>query len=146
MTLTYISAAEVRAIINLSDLAAEAADRLADRMVKADVTREAQGGQLVHRSPRREDAELADLEPLRGSTMAEPLERLEAALARLRPEARRELHAIFLIGRGEFGAREWDEALTAAESRATEGEARMLAERSSLGPQLSKGLYQLKLS
>lgn len=145
MTLTYISAAEVRAIINLSDLAAEAADRLADRMVKADVTREAQAGQLVHRSPRL-DAELADLEPLRGSTMAEPLERLEAAIARLRPEARRELHAIFLIGRGEFGAREWDEALTAAEARATEGEARMLAERSSLGPQLSKGLYQLKLS
>ncbi|MGH2884079.1 MAG: DUF3775 domain-containing protein [Solirubrobacteraceae bacterium] len=145
MTLTYISTAEVRAIINLSDLAAEAADRLADRMVKADVTREAQGGQLVHRRP-REDAELADLEPLRGSTMAEPLERLEAAIARLRPEARRELHAIFLIGRGEFGAREWDEALSAAEASATEGEARMLAERSGLGPQLSKGLYQLKLS
>ena len=145
MMLTYIGTAQIRAIINLSDLAADAADRLADRMVKSDVTPEAQGGAMVHRNLRG-DAELADLEPLRGTTMAEPLKRLEAAIAELSPQGRRELHAIFLIGRGEFAAREWGEALDAAESRANEAEPRMLAERSGLGPQLSKGLYQLKLS
>ncbi|HSU06185.1 MAG TPA: DUF3775 domain-containing protein [Acetobacteraceae bacterium] len=143
--LTHITTDRVRTIIHLADVAADAADRLANRMVKADVSREAQGGAMVHRSPRG-DAELADLEPLRGSSMSEPLQRLEAAIGALSPEARQELHAIFLVGRGEFSAREWDEALEAAAARANEAEPRMLAERSSLGPQLSKGLYQLKLS
>jgi hypothetical protein len=143
--LTHITTDQVRAIIDLSDIAADAADRLSNRMVKSDVSRESLGGEMVHRSLGA-DAELADLEPLRGSTMAEPLKHLEAALAELSPEARRELHAIFLIGRGEFGAREWDEALLAAESRSNESEPRMLAEHSGLGPQLAKGLYQLKLS
>ncbi len=143
--LSFISTDQVRAIIHLADVAADAADRLANRMVKSDVSRETQGGAMVHRRP-DDDAELADLEPLRGTTMAEPLRQLEAAIAALSPEARRELHAIFLIGRGEFSGREWDEALDAAASRADEAEARLLAERASLGPQLSKGLYQLKLS
>ncbi len=78
--------------------------------------------------------------------MAEALRQLEQEIADLTPDARRELHAIFLIGRGEFSAREWEEALEAADGRANESEPRMLAERAGLGPQLSKGLYLLKLS
>jgi len=141
--LTHITTERIRAIIHLSDLAAEAADQLASGMVRSDVGRESQGGEQVHRVA---EGDMADMEPLRGSSMAATLKQLEAAIAELTPEARSELHAIYLIGRGEFTAREWDEALEAATARANESEPRMLAERSGLGPQLSKGLYLLKLS
>ncbi len=67
-------------------------------------------------------------------------------IAELAPEARRELSAIAMVGRGDYAAREWDAALTAAEAQAREDEALVLAEDADLGPQLSKGLYQLKLA
>lgn len=143
--LSFITTDLVRHIIHLSDLAAEAADQMANKLVRSDASRETTGGEQVHRELAG-GGELSDLEPLRGTTMANALKRLENEIAELSPEARRELHAIFLIGRGEFSAREWDEALEAAESRSNESEPRMLAERSGLGPQLSKGMYQLKLS
>ncbi len=143
--LTHITTAQVRHIIHLSDLAADLADQLSNRLVRSDARLDSTGGEQVHRAG-AEPGELSDLEPLRGTTMAEALNRLEAQIADLSPDARRELHAIFLIGRGEFSAREWEEAVEAAGGRANESEPRMLAERAGLGPQLSKGLYLLKLS
>ena len=143
--LTNITTDQVRHIIHLSDVAADMADRLSNRMVRSDASQDSTGGEQVHRlgdTP----GELSDMEPLRGTTMADALHQLEQAISDLSPAARQELHAIFLIGRGEFTAREWEEALEAAEARANESESRMLAERNSLGPQLSKGLYLLKLS
>ncbi len=143
--LNYITTDQVRQIIHLSDVAADMADRLASRLVRSDVSQDTTGGEQVHRGGAN-PGELSDLEPLRGSTMADALRQLEREIANLSREARRELHAVFLIGRGEFSSREWDEALEAAGMRANESEPRMLAERSGLGPQLSKGLYLLKLS
>lgn len=143
--LIHITTAQVRHVIELSDVAADLADQLSNRMVRSDVRLDSTGGEQVHRAG-AEPGELSDLEPLRGTTMAEALRQLEQEIADLTPDARRELHAIFLIGRGEFSAREWEEALEAADGRANESEPRMLAERAGLGPQLSKGLYLLKLS
>ena len=143
--LIHITTAQVRHVIELSDVAADLADQLSNRMVRSDVRLDSPGGEQVHRAG-AEPGELSDLEPLRGTTMAEALRQLEQEIADLTPDARRELHAIFLIGRGEFSAREWEEALEAADGRANESEPRMLAERAGLGPQLSKGLYLLKLS
>ena len=143
--LAYITTAQVRHIIELSDVAADLADQLSNRLVRSDARLDSTGGEQVHRTG-AEPGELSDLEPLRGTTMAQALLELERDIADLSAEARRELHAIFLIGRGEFSAREWEEAREAAEARANESEPRMLAERAGLGPQLSKGLYLLKLS
>lgn len=143
--LTHITVDEIRSVIRLHGAAAQAGDRLTDRMVKAEVRAAGEAGADL-RGPARDAAPIADLDPLRASTMSEPLRRLEAAITDLSPEARRELHAVMLIGRGDFASREWDSALTAAETSATEHEGRALAEDASLGPLLAKGLYQLKLA
>lgn len=137
--LNHITTETIHAIIHLSDLAAEAADQLASGMVRSDAGRQSRGGE-------QGESDMSDMEPLRGSSMAAALEQLEAAIGELSPEARSELHAVYLIGRGEFTSREWDEALEAAGTRADESEPRMLAKRSGLGPRLAKGLYLLKLS
>jgi len=142
--LTYTSVEEVRAIIARSEAAAEQGDRLVDRMYKADLLPSGDKQYTVHPA-QRDEAELADLAPLGASTMAEPLRRLQARLEGMSPEARREVQAIAMIGAGEFAAREWDAALTAAESRQTEAEPRAMAEDPNLAPHLAKGLYLLKL-
>jgi hypothetical protein len=143
--LTHISVDDVRSFIRMSETAADRADRLTDRMYKADLFPSDETEQQAHPA-RREATELEDLSALGATTMAEPLERLERTLAHLSPEARRELHAVALIGRGDYAAREWDDALTAAESRQTEGEPRELAEDPEFGRHLAKGLYLLKLA
>ncbi|HJS86624.1 MAG TPA: DUF3775 domain-containing protein [Acetobacteraceae bacterium] len=143
--LTYTTVGEVRAIIAQSEAAADQADRLVDRMYKADLLPAGDKQHTVHPA-QREEAELNDLAPLGASTMAEPLRRLQATLEGMSPEARREVQAIALIGAGEFAAREWDAALTAAESRQTEAEPRAMAEDADLAPHLAKGLYLLKLT
>ncbi len=142
--LTYTSAEEVRAIITRSEAAADQGDRLVDRMYKADLLPAGDKRHTVHPA-RRDEAELDDLAPLAASTMAEPLQRLQAVLEGMSAEARREVQAIAMIGAGEFAAREWDAALTAAESRQTEAEPRAMAEDPDLAPHLAKGLYLLKL-
>jgi hypothetical protein len=142
--LTYTSVEEVRAIIARSEAAAEQGDRLVDRMYKADLLPAGDKQHTVHPA-QRDEAELADLAPLGASTMAEPLQRLQARLEGMSAEARREVQAIAMIGAGEFAAREWDAALTAAESRQTEAEPRAMAEDPDLAPHLAKGLYLLKL-
>lgn len=143
--LTHITTDQVRNVIYLSDVAADMADRLTNRMVRSDAGQDSPAGQQVHRGGAM-PGELSDLEPLQASTMAEAVRNLERAIADLTPEGRQELHAIYLIGRGEFTSREWEEAMEAAAARASESEPRALAEHKNLGPHLSKGLYLLKLS
>ena len=143
--LTHITTDQVRHIIYLSDVAADMADRPTNRVVRSEAGKASPSGQQVHRGGET-PGELSDLEPLRASTMAEAVQHLERAIADLTQEGRQELHAIYLIGRGEFTSREWEEAMEAAAARASESEPRMLAERQNLGPLLSKGLYLLKLS
>ena len=143
--LTYISPAEVRAIIARSEAAAAQGDRLVDRMYKADLLPSGDQQRTVHPA-RRDEGQLDDLAPLGASTMAEPLRLLQAMLEGISPEARREIQALAMVGAGEFAAREWDAALAAAESRQTEAEPRAMAEDPNLAPHLAKGLYLLKLA
>ena len=143
--LTHISVEDVRAIIAQSEAAAERRDRLVDRMYKADLLPAGDKQNTVHPS-QGDEPELNDLAPLGASTVAAPLRHLQLRLQEMTAEARREVQAIAMIGAGEFTAREWDAALTAAESRQTEAEPVAMAEDSDLAPHLAKGLYLLKLA
>lgn len=73
-----------------------------------------------------------------------PLAELKAQLALLSPEARQELMAVLWIGRGDFAPGEWEDALTEAQRRSTEGDVDYIAERGPLHDYLAKGLYLLK--
>ncbi|MBN9562267.1 MAG: DUF3775 domain-containing protein [Alphaproteobacteria bacterium] len=74
------------------------------------------------------------------------VEVLAAAIARLSPEARRELRAVMMIGRGDFAAAQWEQAVAQAQALSDASEIRALAEEGALAAYLSKGLYQLDLA
>lgn len=143
--LTYISADEVRSIIRLAEQAAARGDSLIDRAVQTDLRGPGANAEKTHATPRG-GTEIEDLAPLGASTMAAPLRHLRTVIAEMAPEARRELSAIAMIGRGDYAGREWDAALTAAEAQARDDDALALAEDADLGAGLAKGLYQLKLA
>jgi len=74
------------------------------------------------------------------------VETLAAAIGRLSPEARQELRAVMMIGRGDFAAAQWEQAVAQAQALSDASETRALAEEGALAAYLSKGLYQLGLA
>jgi hypothetical protein len=89
----------------------------------------------------------AEAEEVLYSELDNPLlDRLKDRLQDLAPEARQELRAIMLVGRGDFAAREWDAALSQAEGEHHASEVDRIAENVGLHDFLTKGLYELKLA
>jgi Protein of unknown function (DUF3775) len=70
---------------------------------------------------------------------------LRDAIAALPPDAQYELRALVLIGRGDFGAKEWEHAVAQA-SGAPDDPVEFLTGRSNLHEELGKGLFELKLA
>lgn len=70
---------------------------------------------------------------------------LRDAIAALPPDAQHELRALVLVGRGDFGAKEWEGAVAQA-SGAPDDPIEFLTGRSDLHEELEKGLYELKLA
>lgn len=133
--LHHISADEVRAIAQLSREAREAQDRLLD---KAKIVNKA-------KDERELATELAGtLASLDASLNNAALRMLKERLAALPPEARHELLAVLWIGRGDYAANQWEEALTEAQRRSDAGDVDYVAERGPLHDYLIKGLYLLK--
>jgi hypothetical protein len=70
---------------------------------------------------------------------------LRDAIAALPPDAQHELRALVLMGRGDFGAKEWERAVAQA-SGAPDDPIDFLTGQAHLHDDLEKGLYELKLS
>lgn len=132
--LHHIGADEIRTIAQLSREAREAQDRLLDK------------AKIVKAKDERELAtELAGtLASLDVSLNNAPLRALRERLAALPSEARHELLAVLWIGRGDYAANEWEEALIEAQRRSDAGDVDYIAERGPLHDYLIKGLYLLK--
>ncbi len=128
--LDRLGAEFVRSIIALGRQADAAGNRLSNRVYQADLGDGVEPGEEIARGE-RQDAALATL---------------EQAIARITPEARRELRAVVMIGRGDFAAAQWDEAVAQAQALSDASEIRALAEEAALAAYLSKGLYQLGLA
>lgn len=73
------------------------------------------------------------------------LQSLEDAIRALSAEARHELTALMLVGRGEYAAKEWSAAMQQAEATPPDTEVERLIEKSALASYLNKGLYELGL-
>lgn len=69
---------------------------------------------------------------------------LRDAIAALPPDAQHELRALVLVARGDFGAKEWERAVTQA-SGAPDAPVESLTGLANLHEDLEKGLYELKL-
>ncbi len=68
---------------------------------------------------------------------------LQKAVVALSEEARSELLALAWIGRGEYGAKDWQRAVPAAAAMLALTGAEILADEADLHEQLTKGLYEL---
>jgi len=68
---------------------------------------------------------------------------LRSAVAALSDEARSELLALAWIGRGEYAAKDWQRAASAAATLLASAGAELLADEADLREQLTKGLYEL---
>jgi len=72
-------------------------------------------------------------------------QRLRSMIADLTDDARIELRAIMWVGRGDFAAGNWDQALAQADGSANQAVIDTLAEKADLHDYLMKGLYKLDL-
>lgn len=142
--LTHVTRDELHTIIRLAERAKDAGDRLVNRANKVELSANAEQSFRTAEEERQNWAQTADA--LRETGLTGPVQSLDDALGRLSPEALREVHAIALIGRGDYAARQWEEAVGAAEALSDASEPRMLADMDALPAYLSKGLYQLRLS
>ena len=70
---------------------------------------------------------------------------LRDAIAALPPDAQHELRALVLVARGDFGAKEWERAVTQA-SGAPDAPVEFLTGQANLHEDLDKGIYELKLA
>src|SRR5699024_7098481 len=69
-----------------------------------------------------------------------PLKRLQDEVNELPREARHELIALMLVGRGDYAAKEWDAALNQAAATPPDTEIARLVEKAQLSTYLKKGL------
>ncbi|QJE73922.1 DUF3775 domain-containing protein [Aerophototrophica crusticola] len=69
---------------------------------------------------------------------------LRDAIGGLSEEQRQELKAAMLVGRGDFAAGEWDQAMDQAAQVPASSDVDYLTEKVSLNDYLNKGLYALK--
>lgn len=133
--LKAISSAEIREIVELAKAARAAQDRLLDKMRIVD--RFEDGKELT--------AQAAEtLEVLDATLDNEPLRELRRRIEGLPEDARLELAAVMLVGRGDFTAQQWEAALVEARSRGDTNDPDSLALDPNLADYLGKGLFQLE--
>ena len=126
---------QVRALAEKAEAAREAGE------VKLRGVRDAAFGEP--RPARRQPEPGADV-ALDMLSEGEPHRRaLVDALSALPPPARRELWALLLIGRGDYGLAEWDLAVTEA-ARLPDIDPRLFLEQADLHDHLMKAVYELE--
>jgi Protein of unknown function (DUF3775) len=134
--LQHITVDDVQEIARLSKEAREAQDLLLNKVRVMD---KAEDEALIS------EQTLGTLDSLDVSLNSPPLDELKERLDALSDEARHELMAVMWIGRGDYVADEWDDALTRARAASDTGDVDYLSEKGPLHDYLSKGLFQLKL-
>lgn len=93
----------------------------------------------------RTPSPLDSMELLEAAGDEGPLADLKQAVADLSRAEREELRAVMLVGRGDYAAGDWDEAMAQAQASEDVGAVEDITEKIRLPSYLSKGLYELKL-
>ncbi|HEV7369827.1 DUF3775 domain-containing protein [Arenibaculum sp.] len=134
--LDQLSVEEVKRVADLAARALAVRDRLVNKLYDVDL-----GDQS-----RERDRNPTDLDSLRilDSVGNADYAALKDHIASLSTEQRDELKAVMLIGRGDYAAERWDDAIAAARA-VPDGDVEYVAEKAPLHDYLMKGLYELKL-
>jgi hypothetical protein len=132
--LDAISSTEIHDIAELAKAARAAQDRLLNKMRIVDKFED--GKELTGQTAETLDALDATLDN-------EKLRDLRQRIESLSEDARLELAAVMMMGRGDFAARQWDEAVAEARQRPDASDPDSLARKPDLAEYLGKGLFQL---
>lgn len=135
--LNRLSTDQVRRVAELSATALAVRDRLVNKVYDLDL-----GDQTKERD--RNPTDFDSLQILDAIGSAE-YRTLKDFIASLSSEEREELKAVMLIGRGDYAAGQWEEAIAAAQAVPDGSDVDYVAEKAPLRDYLMKGLYELKL-
>lgn len=135
---SLLEVAQVQRIAELARKAGDAHRQLIGGLHDIDL-----GDQPLERGSRN-PTDLDSLSVLEKTTKLGEITQLRAAIDALPPDARHELKAVMLIGRGDFAVGQWDQAMDEAARTAPSGDADYLAERLNLHQYLTKALYAMK--
>ncbi len=102
------------------------------------------GDQPLERGSRN-PSDLDTLNVLDQTVQTAEMDELRATIGALSADTRQELKALMLVGRGDFTAGQWDQAMTEAGLTPSSADVDFLSERLLLADYLNKALYQLKL-
>ena len=136
--LKELSVAQVRFIGLLVNAARAQRDSILGNVPEANL-----GSVIPGRGKHNPTAELG-FDPLAAN--ASEAEALREAVASLSPLARQELYTLMRIGQGDLGAKQWHHGLSEAEALGDETVFAAIMENADLHDQLTKGLYETKLS
>ena len=138
--LKHVSADQVRAFIQFAEAVLDARDEFVGRSHGGPVDPESDGSER----PQVEAAPLDDFATLGSPVYAHRFDAMRRAIGRLQPEARHELRALISVGRGDFPAKRWEDALADAEARDS-GAKDAVIETASLSAYLAMGLHQISV-
>ncbi|HSK38336.1 MAG TPA: DUF3775 domain-containing protein [Arenibaculum sp.] len=135
--MSSLSVDQVKRVAELSAHAVQVRDRLVNKIYDLDLGEQ----------PRERDRNPTDLDSLQilDSVDSAEYRALKDYIGSLSAEQREELETVMLIGRGDFSAGQWDDAMATARSVPDASDVTYVAEKVALRAYLMKGLYELKL-
>jgi hypothetical protein len=135
--LTKITVAEVKHVAEMAKAAREARDQILDKIRDQDL------GEPTPAKGEHNPAGLLGLDPL---PLDHPVRAaLRDSVTALTASARRELRALLSIGRGDYAAKDWEQAVADATTIRDDVTIAMLLEEADLHQYLMKALYELRI-
>jgi hypothetical protein len=137
--LNHLTVDQIRQIADMSNECRALRDTILNKTYQTDVD-----GVSLPRGERNASS-FDSLEVVEAMDGTGKYQQLRGMIADLSEDARIELRAVMWIGRGDFSAGEWNEALTQADGSSSQTVIDTLAEKAGLHDYLMKGLYNLDL-
>ena len=137
--LNHLNVDQIRQIADLSNECRAIRDSILNKTYQTDVD------EVSHPRGERNPSSFDSLEVVEATDGNGKYQRLRDTIAELADDARTELRAIMWVGRGDFSAGDWDQALAQANGSSSQTVIDTLAEKADLHDYLMKGLYKLDL-
>jgi hypothetical protein len=135
--LSKITVAEVKHVAEMAKAAREARDQILDKIRNEDL------GEPTPGKGEHDPAGWLGLDPLPADHPVRAA--LQDAVAALTASARSELQALLSIGRGDYAAKDWEQAVADATTVRDDVTIAMLLEEADLHQYLMKALYELRI-
>jgi hypothetical protein len=137
--LNHLNVDQIRQIADLSNECRALRDNILNKTYQTDVD------EVSRPRGERNPSSFDSLEVVEATDDSGKYQQLRDMIAELPDDARTELRAIMWVGRGDFSAGDWGQALAQANGSSSQTVIDTLAEKADLHDYLMKGLYKLDL-